>query len=54
MISSFSELPRPASPLDKTFCLSKGCVWDDAGMSTQCYLPLDGSQSYGYEVIKKF
>lgn len=35
--------------LDSAFCQSKGCIYDDAGENVKCYLPLDGSKSYGYQ-----
>ena len=36
--------------LTVNFCQSKGCSFDDASPNVKCYLPLDGHQSYGYEV----
>lgn len=37
--------------IDMKFCEEKGCVFDDGSENVKCYLPLDGSSSYGYEVI---
>lgn len=36
--------------LNSEFCREKGCIYDDAGENVKCYLPLDGSISYGYQV----
>ena len=44
---------KPAT-INSTFCLSKGCIWDGTASNVRCYLPLDGSASYGYEVRGNF
>lgn len=36
--------------INSSYCESKGCHYDDAGDNVKCYLPLDGSISYGYQV----
>ena len=51
LVIYFKFMSRIESQLNSTFCQSKGCVWDDtSGVKVKCYLPLDGAQSYGYEL----
>lgn len=53
-IACFPLLERDGT-IDPQFCQSKGCVYnDDAGVSVKCYIPLDGSNSYGYQVAQIF
>lgn len=55
-IACYPLLELGDSPsLNRTFCENRGCVWDDMednGGITRCYLPPDGSNSYGYEVLR--
>lgn len=50
-IACFPLLEKDGS-IDSKYCENKGCVFDDASPYVKCYLPLDGSNSYGYEVLK--
>ncbi len=52
-IACFPLLERD-NTLNSTYCEDKGCVYDPEGENVKCYLPLDGSKSYGYEVLKYY
>lgn len=49
-IACFPLLERDGT-LDSKYCQDKGCLFDDASANVKCYLPLDGSNSYGYVVM---
>ena len=42
------------SEMNAAYCESRGCVWDGIAKNIKCHLPLDGSKSYGYEVLFQF